>query len=274
MSDWVVRHRRMDAAVVGGRLGYLLAWWQRGVEALVLHTDDGYLYVLGYGALGPRRVSVVEHIRRERRFSCAAVMGSREDGLALRGDLGIPTVSTGVATTRYRLYRYCNDALPLSFAPSEVTVRRATTRDRSSLLQLHACYLHEEVYGPGVTLGSAVVAREVERTLSIRTTMVALYRGRVVAKASTNGSGFLYDQIGGVYTVPRFRNRQIGSKVVVALMSALVKRGRKICLFARESNRIANRFYRTLGFTAHEEIITIDWSRLSEAEKTRTAIYR
>jgi hypothetical protein len=79
-------------------------------------------------------------------------------------------------------------------------------------------------------------------------TYYAEHRGNVVAKAGTNARGFRFDQLGGVFTAPAYRNRGVAARVLAALLRDANKDGRRACLFVKDHNAAAVRLYEKLGF--------------------------
>ena len=87
-----------------------------------------------------------------------------------------------------------------------------------------------------------------KRTLKDQRVFVALLNGIPVAKAGTNARGYGYDQIGGVFTRVKLRNRGIGTTVMQTLMKEIAKDGKKVCLFVKKTNPSALAMYANIGF--------------------------
>ena len=256
ISDWIRTQRTWRAR----QPGYLRCWReQRQIIALLLHTANGLLYPLGYAN---QRTSVIPRLRSDLRFPRWAVVGHPQDVALLLKDLASASDFKYLITHRfsYRYYSYPYHTVPPTPNQHDLTVRPATWQDKKQLVALHTLYLREEVY-QNSDMGHNYIVREVAYMLRERATMVALYRDQIVAKASTNGRGFLYDQIGGVYTLPNFRNRQIARTVLTALMAQLLLQGRKICLFVKERNHTARHLYHEMGFEEREPLVTITLGR-------------
>ena len=87
---------------------------------------------------------------------------------------------------------------------------------------------------------------------SILTKEICFYAKRgfnYVSKANTNAKGFDHIQIGGVFTVKRFRNQGYALHTVAALCRHIIEEEHKIpSLFVRCDNEYAIKLYKNLGF--------------------------
>ena len=96
---------------------------------------------------------------------------------------------------------------------------------------------------------------------SILTNEVCFYakRGfRYVSKANTNAKGFDHIQIGGVFTVPRFRNQGYALHTVAALCRHIIEEENRIpSLFVRCDNEKAIKLYKNLGFEIKDTTKTV-----------------
>ena len=77
-------------------------------------------------------------------------------------------------------------------------------------------------------------------------------KGSAVAKAGSNAQGFSYIQIGGVYTVETKRNEGYGAEVLKFLISKIIKKGKKACLFVKKDNSPAIQLYTKVGFSIRD----------------------
>ncbi len=258
ISDWIDQQ-----SAPGPRrrpLGHLLAWRDYDqVGALLLHTANRLLYPLGYANIADRaaRKQIIKSLRTAWLSPQLGLMGGVADCRSLLSDLS-PYRQAVIQLNRYRLYTYqLHHAPARSFVDPKITIRLATPRDREALIKLHTLYLYEEVYLRDANLSYQTVAREVRYTLNRHRCVVALHRDQIIAKASTNGRGFIYEQIGGVYTDLSFRNQHIARAVVGALIAIILQQQRKVCLFVREENSVARHLYRDIGFVARTPLVTM-----------------
>ena len=96
---------------------------------------------------------------------------------------------------------------------------------------------------------------------SILTNEICFYarRGfRYVSKANTNARGFDHIQVGGVFTVPRFRNQGYAFSTVAALCRFIIEEEHKTpSLFVRYGNENAIKLYKNLGFEIKDTTKTV-----------------
>ena len=70
--------------------------------------------------------------------------------------------------------------------------------------------------------------------------------GRIICHGNTTAETSIAGMIGGIFTIPEYRNKGLGSKMVEALCSSLLSRGKSPCLFF--NNPEAGKIYYKLGF--------------------------
>ena len=96
---------------------------------------------------------------------------------------------------------------------------------------------------------------------SILTKEICFYAKRglhYVSKANTNAEGFDHIQIGGVFTVPRFRNQGYALHTVAALCRCIIdKEHKNPSLFVRSGNETAIKLYKSLGFEIKDTTKTV-----------------
>ena len=73
-------------------------------------------------------------------------------------------------------------------------------------------------------------------------------RNRYVAKAGSNAQGFHWFQIGGVYTLPAYRNKGLAAAAVAHLINTHSAESHGFALFVKTANTAALRVYEKLGF--------------------------
>ena len=139
--------------------------------------------------------------------------------------------------------------LRVGSAHREYTVRPATEQDLEAIYPLQEGYEKEEVILDPQSFDPYGCKHHLRRSLVKQVVYLAEHRGTPVAKAATNALGFSYAQIGGVYTVPRFRARGVAGLVMEGLLRELSERGLAPCLFVKQSNPAAIRLYERLCFS-------------------------
>lgn len=131
---------------------------------------------------------------------------------------------------------------------NNIIIRPASPRDLESILPLQKSYEIEEVLPDPCMYSSSSSRQNLLSILNREISVVAVKDGEIIAKANTNGTGFVYSQIGGVYTVPRFRGMGIATATVSLLIDMIIKSGKQISLFVKTGNHAAIRVYLKLGF--------------------------
>lgn len=129
-----------------------------------------------------------------------------------------------------------------------IVVRPATMSDFDLLWPLEYSYLLEEVIDKNSLLNEHAARRFFTHTLKKQLVFYAISGDYPLAKANTNARGWLYDQVGGVFVTPEFRNQGIGYLVMDQLLDAIQQEQRHCCLFVKVSNFPALHLYRSLGF--------------------------
>lgn len=143
-------------------------------------------------------------------------------------------------------------------SPKKMRILKGTKRQLLPLFPLQKTYERQEV----LLNPEAQDTLETFRWLnSILTNEICFYakRGfRYVSKANTNARGFDHIQIGGVFTVPKFRNQGYALHTVAALCRCIIEVEHKIpSLFVRFGNENAIKLYKRLGFEIKETTKTV-----------------
>ena len=150
-----------------------------------------------------------------------------------------PCTDTFFQTAESKLNTTLNAAL---------SIERATENDLIELFPLQLDYEHTEVAYEGRPINPAVC----KLSLRARLTTEYIYKvsadGHIVAKAGTNAQGFHWFQIGGVYTLPSYRNKGLAAAAVAHLINTHSAEAHGFALFVKTANTAALRVYEKLGF--------------------------
>ena len=151
-----------------------------------------------------------------------------------------------------------NFKMPHMHSPQKIRILRGTKRQLLPLFPLQKTYERQEV----LLNPDAQDTMETFRWLkAILTKEICFYakRGlRFVSKANTNARGFDHIQIGGVFTVPRFRHQGYALHTVAALCRYIIEEEHKIpSLFVRSDNENAIKLYKSLGFEIKDTTKTV-----------------
>ena len=148
--------------------------------------------------------------------------------------------------------------MPQGPVPQKIKILRGSTRQLLPLFPLQKTYERQEVL---LNPDSQDTMETFRWLRSILTNEICFYarRGfRYVSKANTNARGFDHIQVGGVFTVPRFRNQGYALHTVAALCRFIIEEEHKIpSLFVRSGNKNAIKLYKSLGFEIKDTTKTV-----------------
>ena len=148
--------------------------------------------------------------------------------------------------------------MPQMPPPQKMRILRGSTRQLLPLFPLQKTYERQEVL---LNPDSQDTMETFRWLRSILTNEICFYarRGfRYVSKANTNARGFDHIQVGGVFTVPRFRNQGYALHTVAALCRFIIEEEHKIpSLFVRSGNKNAIKLYKSLGFEIKDTTKTV-----------------
>ena len=129
-----------------------------------------------------------------------------------------------------------------------LSIERATENDLAELFPLQLDYENTEVAYEGRPINPAVCKLSLRARLTTEYIYKVSANGRIVAKAGTNAQGFHWFQIGGVYTLPAYRNRGLAAAAVAHLINTHSAEAHGFALFVKTANTAALRVYEKLGF--------------------------
>lgn len=174
-----------------------------------------------------------------------SIMGTEE-----RVDLLTPFFdNTKSVPVHYRLMvknRCCED-IPVP-SGGDFSLCKAEPEDSAPLLGLELEYQKEEVFIDPSQVDNTRVYHNLRSSLAEQIVYYASDGHIPVAKGGTNARGLEWNQIGGVYTDRKYRNRGISSWLLDFTIRKLEEDGKKTVLFVKESNGPAERVYNKLGF--------------------------
>jgi predicted GNAT family acetyltransferase len=132
--------------------------------------------------------------------------------------------------------------------PPEMKIRKADLKDIKALYPLQKNFEMEEVLVHSERFNPGGCMAHLKHSLSNQIIFCAEKGKTIVAKGGTNAIGFNYCQLGGIYTLPEYRNRGISTALVIRLVQEIVLLGKKVCLFVKTKNLPALRVYQKLNF--------------------------
>lgn len=140
-----------------------------------------------------------------------------------------------------------NSAVFESF-PSETEFVRVSETDAEQLLPLQTAYEKEELLLPEKQIPRYISLIIFEKMLKKETVFAAKSHKAFIGKAGTNAQGFFWNQIGGVYVKPEYRNLGIGTELIRILLNNFAAEKKNAALFVKETNDSALKVYLKAGF--------------------------
>ncbi len=222
------------------------------IDALLYLGGGGFTFPLFSGEFRTRNQypsrrssEFLEKALFQHRRRIFSIMGGRDDTEQTISMMGKPPYHRVDYVVMFRTPQA--PAPPLSY-DGEFRIVRSGQRDIQSLLPLQLAYEAEEVVIPGKSVNPSFTLSQLRRSLSSQRVLHLMYGDRVVAKAQTNARGMGVEQIGGVYTLPEYRNRGLGSMLVEKISRDICGDGKVASLFVKRENQPAMRVYEKCGF--------------------------
>ncbi|MFP4383252.1 MAG: GNAT family N-acetyltransferase [Spirochaetia bacterium] len=230
---------------------------------VMIHADPGKRRITGailqtrYGFIFPVLDSAPteELADAMKRYSSLffSVMGTEEDVTALDNVLG----RNAKRNIRYHIMTQESERPVPLIPPDDLTIRRAFPGDCDALYPLQEQYEREEVLLNPASYNEEITRKCLLKDLEKQIVFLAQYQGKTVAKAATNARGFSFDQIGGVFTLPEFRNKGFAGYLMKDLLRYINQSGKRGTLFVKKDNGPAVSLYRKLGFSIRESFSII-----------------
>ncbi len=141
--------------------------------------------------------------------------------------------------------------------PSGLKLLRLRTEHYARLLPLEQAYYAEEVLQEELAPGPLLQALEQQcaRRLEQFLQYGIFESDELVARAMINAYGLYYWQIGGLYTVPRWRGQGLGDYLLHRLCGTIEESGRRAMLFVRPENDRALRLYAKNSFETLDRMV-------------------
>jgi len=127
-------------------------------------------------------------------------------------------------------------------------IKKANSADSLILLDLEVEYQKEEVALNASKLNKSIIYKNLKNNLNEHVVYFLTNGVNVLAKAGTNAIGYKWNQIGGVFTDSKYRNKGLSTWLMNYLLSELEKDGKKTVLFVKDNNFAAEKVYTKLGF--------------------------
>ncbi|MFP4483436.1 MAG: GNAT family N-acetyltransferase [Spirochaetaceae bacterium] len=220
---------------------------QAEIKAAILHASTGFVFPVFTDELTtvPRANARVLMPLRHPPLTFGAVMGRRRDVDLFQS---IVSAKSRNDMVYYLMWRPAGISAPPPHHPDVPKVRRATAEDFRALLPLQEAYEREEVLLPGRSLIPRVVEQNLRSALKDQLIILGENSRGPVSKVATNARGLVFDQVGGVFTLPEYRNRGVASHLMRHLIHQVGLEGRATTLFVKKHNEPAVAMYRRLGY--------------------------
>lgn len=129
-----------------------------------------------------------------------------------------------------------------------IPIDQAELSDLNCLMPLEIAYQKEEVVRNPERLNVKYVKRLFSNQLKEQLVLYGEQNGEVLTKGGTNARGFIYHQLGGIYTHEEHRGKGLALELLAELCRRIEMEQRHSCLFVKEHNAAARRLYEKAGF--------------------------
>ena len=121
--------------------------------------------------------------------------------------------------------------------------------DAELLCPMEIEYNESEVLAPGVKASHESCLKLLKKRINNHALYTVKKEGKYIAKAGINALGFNWNQIGGVFTIPEYRNSGVGAANMMVLTNDCFQYKKKCALFVKIKNPAARQMYKKIGFT-------------------------
>ncbi|PIE98164.1 MAG: hypothetical protein CR988_04345 [Treponema sp.] len=131
--------------------------------------------------------------------------------------------------------------LDIKFSP-------CTVYDIEGLLPLQMDYEKTEVRSGYGHVEKRITRLYLKKLLETQQLYKAEYHNKIISKVNTNARGFYCNQIGGMYTMPEFRNLGVAHALVKYMLLRPENKKKTFSLYVKKYNIAAKRLYEKTGF--------------------------
>lgn len=174
-----------------------------------------------------------------------SIMGTQERVQLLSSQFKIP--NSKVIDYNLMIREHDHMKIQMPHMPN-LHITKAGPDDSASLLGLELEYQKEEVFLDPTLIKSSQIYHNLRSLLCEQKIFYISDHFVPVAKAGTNAIGHKWNQIGGVYTDKKYRNRGLSTWLMEYILDILKQDGKKSVLFVKENNIAAEKVYNKLGF--------------------------
>lgn len=140
---------------------------------------------------------------------------------------------------------------------SKVSVERMNTQlsisickeeEIEEIFPLQLEYEKEEVLISGKEINENGCYAKLESYIEAGAIYLGKIKNKCLCKATITEKGKNYVMLGGVYTIPKYRNHGLAKALLYNICQEFNKRNKKIALFVKKENVPAKKLYEALGF--------------------------
>jgi len=238
----------------GGWFGNLQKWYFLGIlseshqrlEGLFACNKQGFASI---HLACEQKEYFAKELSKTKVFQLAPVRMIMGESLSLKSI--IPHIHRPLEITMDYAMLFRDKTKPL-VQPVEVsgyTYKQSSLEDFAQLLPLQISYEKEEVVLPGHRIQINQTRQYLKESLHKQICVHGLLGNSIISKGMTNVQGRTLDQIGGVYTLPEYRNQGIGKHTMLHLLRLIHYLEKDASLFVKKYNIPAISLYTNIGFS-------------------------
>ncbi len=214
------------------------------IKNSVMITSGGIILPL-FSEIPPEKFVLIEMLKKVLNYNkkIFCILGVSKDADLIKNVLNYISCSSINYTL---LERKLKNAFNIE--KNVLTIRNAKKKDSLLLFPLEEAYLLEEVMVESSSINRQAALLNLKKTLNTQNVFYAVYNNEVIAKVNTNAKGLFFNQIGGVYTKPQFRNMGISNYLMKHLLNNIYFSGKDAVLYVKKGNIPALTLYKNLGF--------------------------
>jgi ribosomal protein S18 acetylase RimI-like enzyme len=123
-----------------------------------------------------------------------------------------------------------------------------TMDEADKAFKVHAEYEKEEVLIPGQEFDEPYAREKFELFVESGAVYLGKIKNTILTKASISAMAKNYYMLGGVYTVPKYRNHGIAKAMVNYMTTKFEKENKTLVLYVKKDNAVALKLYQDTGF--------------------------
>lgn len=238
----------------GGWFGNLQKWYFLGIlseshqklEGLFACNKQGFASI---HLACEQKEYFAKELSKTKIFQISPARMLMGDSLSLKSL--IPYINQPLEITMDYAMLFRDKKKPLYQLPEKkgFTFKQSSLEDFSQLLPLQISYEQEEVVLPGHSIQLNQTRQYLKESLHRQICVHGIFENIITSKGMTNVQGRTLDQIGGVYTLPEYRNQGLGKRTMIELLRLIHHQEKDASLFVKKYNIPAISLYTNIGFS-------------------------